>query len=338
MEYGSTLGTVSLGPLDISNLKPGDTATIAQALKQISPTSEQLALLLGTPGIASDRLSLSHGYEPYIQLVPTLLKSDDPSYLSLVAELLGRRGLPAIPSPFNAGAVASGTTPIDAICGRGQRYFVYSVSNENYTHPVSFSTRIQTRASGQLYDCTNMTVIPVGVDQHSSVLTTKSPLASLIAIVSAAFVSKSNSWAGTLQVGSLVSGFVDSSPDSIAVRDSVSDRALQGLVDNLCIALAKQPTPAPVISPPPIVVRVASPARPNGTGRRKGNRKTYTLTNPVSAAPVQKAGVGVGTALVSLDVSGFLARAPAPLVCHDPHLDMKNTAKSATDTRWKLLR
>ena len=255
MINGRAIATVTLQSVDVGALLSSGAATV---LKSVALTAGQIALLLGTPSVTSGKLSLFQGYEPYIQLVPTLVKADDPTYLPLLATLLDRRGLPSVPSQFNAGAVASGSTPLDQICGRGQRYFVYSVTSEDYSHPVSFSTRVETHASGQLFDCTDMTVLPVGLDQHLSVLTTKSPLASLIAILSAAFISKTNSWSGTLKVGTLVSGFVDSSPDSLSVRDSVSDRALQGLVDNLCTTLENQPTTAP--PPLPLItVRVENP-------------------------------------------------------------------------------
>jgi len=410
MITGRAIATLALVPLDLSALKPGHSDGISNALKAIVPAADQVSVLLGTPSIIGGRLSLFQGYEPYIQLVPTLVRSDDPSYLPLISNLLDRRGLPAVPSQFNAGAIASGTTPLDAICGRGQRYLVYSVSSENFSHPVSFSTRIQTHASGQLYDCTNMTVIPIGLDQHLSVLTTKSPLASLITILSAAFVSKTNSWAGTLQVGGLVSGFIDADPGSIAVRNSASDRALQGLVDNLCTSLANQPSPAPTPPVPPLPVRITSAAKvekkqtqqqveaakaeqaakaamavlvtavqnaaksgsaaqltkaraaldkaiqanklaatpaikqnpvnfqanltiPGGTTAEPG---TTPQTNP-AAAP-QTVAAGAGTALVSIDVSGFVARTPPPLVCHDPRLDKSTgTAIPAGDPRWTTL-
>jgi hypothetical protein len=395
MINGRALATVT--PAQTIDLTSLNTSGAAAALKAVTLTSDQISLLLGTPAITGGRVTLFQGYEPYIQLVPTLAKSDDPSYLPLISNLLDRRGLPAVPSQFNAGAVVSGTTPLDAICGRGQRYLVYSVSSENYSHPVSFSTRIQTHASGQLFDCTNMTVIPVGLDQHISVPTTKSPLASLIAIVSAAFVSKSNSWAGTLQFGGLVSAFVDTDPDSIAVRDSVSDRALQGLVDNLCVALDNQPTPPPVPALEPLVVRVQTAATaknltPQQIAARSGARAAFAAVQKAqktgtdaqlaaalvafnraiqveraagvrgnlleaeslvdlpaggssnssqaslaagTTAPAQPA--AAGTALVSIDVSNFVAPSPPPLKCHDPRLDIAPGAgANATDARWKL--
>lgn len=257
--HRQAIATISLKPIDLTTLTPKGTVAPDAALKTIAPTTDQISLLLGTPSITNGNLTVFQGYEPYLQLVPSLVNSNDPTYLTLMSNLLDRRGLPSVPSQYNAGTVSSGTTPLDTICSRGQRYFVYSVTSENFVHPVSFSTRIQTRASGQLFDCTTMTVTPIGLDQHENVLTSTSPLAALIAILSKAFVSKSNSWTGVLQVSALVGAFVDGKPDSTTTRDHVTDRALQGLVDNLCTTIANTPTPPPAPPPPPLTVLIPQP-------------------------------------------------------------------------------
>ncbi len=179
-----------------------------------------------------------------------------------MSNLLDRRGIPSVPSQFNAGVVASGSTPLDTVCGRGQRYLVYSVSSENFSHTVSFSTRVQTHASAQLYDCTTMSVIPVGLDQHISVLTTAGPLGSLLHILSLAFVSKSNSWSGTSAVAALVSPFIDTDVDKDSFKDGVADRALQGVVDRLCVKLKQLPAPPPPPELPPLIMRVPLSSNP----------------------------------------------------------------------------
>lgn len=282
------LATVSLTPIDVSTLTPAGTVDPDAALKAIAPGPDKISQLLGTPSITNGQLTLFQGYEPYIQLVPTLVNPNDPTYETLVANLLDRRGLPSVPSQFNAGTVASGSTPLDSICSRGQRYFVYSVSSEKFSHPVSFSTRIQTHASAQLFDCTNMTVLPLGLDQHENVLTTTGPFASLIGILSAAIVSHSNSWAGTLQVSSLLGAFIDGAPDSVTIRDHVADRALQGLVDNLCTTLANAPTPVPAPSLSPIAVSVTIPV---------STPKAVKTAAPTKAATPPPAALKAKTAL-----------------------------------------
>jgi hypothetical protein len=361
---GRVLATLPLS-VKVDTLDKTAADPIKDALNPLALSNDKLATLLGTPVIASGRLALVAGYEPYLQLVPSLSKADDPSYLQLMENLLDRRGLPSVPSQFNAGAVSSGNTPLDAICGRGQRYFVYSVSSENFSLPVSLSTRVQTHASGQLYDCTNMTVISVGLDQHRTMLTTAAPLAALLTLLSKAFVSKSNSWTNTIQLGALTSKFIDATPDTITVRDHVSDRGLQGLVDNLCTTLANLPTSAPIPMPTlPASTATAKPlTSPKSVRRpRDVNQATYEANTALAQAlasgkPAQFAHARVlvqkqkavvaksqqttastpitataqpsNTAsanLVSLDVAGFVARTPPQLRCHDPRLDHANEA------------
>jgi hypothetical protein len=227
------IGTVTLPAIDFG----ADAASLKDAL-HLSP--DKIAQLLSVPAVTGNQLTIKQGYQPYLQLVPTLAKADDPSYVPVLANLLGRKGLASVPSQFNAGAVSSSDTSVDALCGAGQRYFVYSVSTEKYELPVSFSTRVQAHATGQLYDCSDFSVTPVGVDEHLNVVTTKSGFTSLIAILAAAIISKTNSWSNTLKVATLTSGFIDTDPDSISVRDHVSERALQGLVDNLCTVLDRR--------------------------------------------------------------------------------------------------
>jgi hypothetical protein len=262
---GRFISTQSLGTLKDSALTAvANASPVAKALADLVPSADVVSKLIGMVTINNGRLSLFQGYEPYIQLVPTLANSNDPSYLSLMTNLLSRRHLTGVPSQFNAGVVASGNTALDVICGRGQRYLVYGLFSEPYGHQATFSTRIQTHATAQLYDCTTMSVIPVGLDQHVNVLTTKGPLTSLLSIIQAAFFWQSKDVSPVpLNVIGLVSPFVDAVPDSDPVKHSVADRALQGLVDKLCTRLDElaKATPPFVPALPPLVIRVTGPGK-----------------------------------------------------------------------------
>ncbi|MBV8370596.1 MAG: hypothetical protein JO036_16925 [Candidatus Eremiobacteraeota bacterium] len=267
MINGRIISTQPLGTLKESDLGAAVSANnpdpVAAALKALAPSADVITKLIGTISISNGKLALFQGYEPYVQLVPALANANDPAYLGLMTNLLDRRNIPSIPSQFNAGVVASGNTPLDTICGRGQRYLVYSLTSEQYPHQVNMSTRIQTQASAQLYDCTTMSVIPVGLDQHVSVLTTKGPLTSLLAIIQGAFFWQQKTVSPVpLNVIGLVSPFVDADPASDPVKHSVADRALQGLVDRLCDRLDKLAAPSPAPPVPSLYVRVATAPTP----------------------------------------------------------------------------
>lgn len=375
MINGRTLATLSLGTVDPSTITAGDPASVKDALSPLVPSATQISTLLGTATIANNGLSLLHGFEPYVQLVPTLTNADDPTYLPLLANLLDRRGIPSVPSQFNAGVVASGSTPLDVICGRGQRYLVYQLSTENYPHPVNFSTRIETHASAQLFDCTNMTVVPVGLDEHMSVLTTQTPLTSLLAIIETVFFPNAKALSPVpLKAIGLVSPFVDADPEKDPVKHSVADRALQGLVDRLCSRLDHMPSPPAAPAPPMIVMRVPTSTTQPLTRQQRIGRAEQTLSldlnkakndqakrkkafarfnatmslidieppppeqgkNPTPAAAPQPATQSTAT-LVSLDVSGFLAPSPPPLKCRGRRLD-RMPDPPAAGSRWTKTR
>ena len=229
------------------------------ALQLLNITPDRLTPLLGAPTILDGKLALVPGYQPYIQLVPTLANANDPTYFGVFQNLLARRGLPAEPSQFNAGAVTSASTPLDAICGLGQRYLVYSLNIDQIPMTQNFSTRLEAHANGRLYDCNDFTVTPVGIDKNTHVITSKGSLASIVAILTAVFT-KSPGFAKSITVATLTSDFIDTKPDSQTVRDQLSESALRMLADRLCFTLDQRAAEA---TPEPILPALALPAVPS---------------------------------------------------------------------------
>lgn len=277
---------------------PADAADAPTALSALNLNPSQLALLLGNAVVVNGQLELVQGYQPYVQLVPTLQSSNDPTYLYLVKTLLQNRDITTVNSTFNAGTISSGSAPLSTICGFGQRYFVYSVVSDPYPKPLSFTTRIETHATGELYDCTDMTVIGMGVDQHRNLLTTKSSVASVLGILATVFTRSNVFWVQALKVGPAVSDFVDEIPSTSAVTMSTADSALQVVVDNLCTQLEKKNKLATSVAaaPPlgPLIVRVpvaksssAAPtkAAPKTTLSPQDQNRAKLISKQIAAGP-----------------------------------------------------
>jgi hypothetical protein len=253
----------------------GSSGVRKTALQLLNVTPDRLTPLLGAPTILDGKLALVPGYQPYIQLVPTLANANDPTYFSVFQNLLARRGLPAEPSQFNAGAVTSASTPLDAICGLGQRYLVYSLNIDQIPMTQNFSTRLEAHANGRLYDCNDFTVTPVGIDKNTHVITSKGSLASIAAILATVFT-KSPGFAKSITVATLASDFIDTKPDSQTVRDQLSESALRMLVDRLCFTLdqhAAEATPEPIL-PALALAAVPSPGPSAVAAQTQETKKT----------------------------------------------------------------
>ncbi len=320
-----------------------DTTTAANlkaAMKQLS--TDDVRTLLRTVVVRDGRLSLQPGFQPFIQLIPDV-SSSDPTYVAVLQNLLSQRGIASVPSQVNAGTVTSGNASADALCGLGQRYLVYTVAKRTEDRILSLNTRIETRATGHLYDCPTHSDLSFGDTARAFAPNTKISLAPILSLLGSLFVSKSNSWTNAVTTGGLVTAVVDVPPEKM--QDHVAEITLQKLVDNFCDRLPDLPTPAPALiavqntiptpipSPSPSVSASAKPFKHgvlNGevlqslsaTVTPRGGATGATGGAPAAAGTAAAAGAAQST--VPLDIGNFVSATAPPLVCRPPNARFRN--------------
>ena len=294
-------------------------ANLTGALDGLSDAD--IRVLIGTPAVRDGRLSIQPGFQPFVQLVPDV-SSSDPTYVAVLQNLLAKRGIASVPSQFNAGTVTSGNAGADALCGLGQRYLVYSVANRTEDRLLSFNTRIETRATGHLYDCPTHSDLAFGDTAHAFAPNTKLSLAPVLALLGSLFVSKSNSWQNAATTGTLVGAVVDVAPEKLQER--TAEITLQKLVDSLCDRLEDLPSPQPAVAVVQNAIPTPSPSPspvPSDFSGRHGILGTPSGAKlgapPVSASRTTGTSATAGTAetALPLDIGNFLSDTPPPLRC-----------------------
>lgn len=315
------LGTI--GPRTIAT-KDQDTTTIPESVKKALTLSDaEVRTLIGTPAVLNGHLVLSSAaFQPFIQLIPDV-GSNQPTYIGVMQNLLAKRGIASVPSQFNAGTVTSGNVSADTLCGLGQRYLVYNYATRTEDRILSLNTRVETRATGHLYDCPTRSDLAFGDTARTFATNTKSSLGPILSLLGSLFVSKNQSWQNAATTGGLVTAVVDRTPADI--QDHTAEITLQKLVDNFCDRLSAlpppsgpSPSPSPSPSPPPSQSGFhtarrgdATPAPTTTPAQQPENR---TATSPASAAPAGSGSPGTESS-VPLDVGNFLAGAPPMLTC-----------------------
>ncbi|HEX3465963.1 MAG TPA: hypothetical protein VHS78_18085 [Candidatus Elarobacter sp.] len=302
------LGSVQKAIAAKSDGTPDDTV-IATALK-LSGT--EIRTLIGTPVVRDGTLTLQAGSQPFIQLIPDVA-SNDPSYVALLQNLLAKRGIASVPSQFNAGTVTSGNVGADALCGLGQRYLVYSIAKRTEDRPLSFNTRVETRASGHLYDCPTRSDLAFGDTARTFATNTKQSLSTYLTLLGSLFVSKNKSWENAITTGGLVSTAFDVAPEKI--QDHTAEITLQKFVDRFCERIKALPTPPPQATPP------APTATPSPSPTPRSSEALQLLLPPPPPPPPPAntpANASSGSnAAVPLDIGNFLSDAPPALACTD---------------------
>jgi hypothetical protein len=272
-----------------------------------------LLKLLGTPSLNNGAMTLS-AYSPFLQLVPET--ATDRKYIGVLAHYLAAQRIETVPSPFTGidTSAAGGSGSASGICQNSPRYLHYAVEVQQANRPLHGTTNVYARATGQIIDCANPAV-PLsfnGFDKFN-VRQTKGTFASVIGILTLAFVSKSNSWANTGAVAGSVASFVDTDPTSSTVEQRLYDTSLHRLVNDMCIAISKAPTPAPVPTPTPVVTPIPTPV-PTATPSSQGRRGIVSTTVGASA-PGASTSQSAAVTSSPLGIGNLLVPAQPPLVC-----------------------
>jgi hypothetical protein len=336
-----TLGTVQKDIATKNAANQVDDKTTGDAVtKALRLSDDEIRSLIGTPVVRDGQLSTQGGSQPFVQLIPDI-SSSDPTYVALLQNLLAKRGIASVPSQFNAGTVTSGNVGEDALCGLGQRYLVYSVAKRTEDRPLSFNTRIETRAFGHLYDCPTRTDLAFGDTARTFATNTKQSLGGFLALLGSLFVSKNNSWQNAATTGALVTTAFDVAPEKI--QDHTAEITLQKLVDSFCDRIKTLPTPQPVAAVVQETLPTPTPkptAKPTTKPTAKATKKPQAAQNfdflppPASSGTSAKANAsqpastsqttnvastgGASDASVPLDIGNFLANAPPKLGCGPP--------------------
>jgi hypothetical protein len=304
------LGTI--GPRTIAT-KDQEPTTIPDSVKKALTLSDaEVRTLIGTPAVANGRLVLqSAGFQPFIQLIPDVA-SNQPNYIGVMQNLLAKRGIASVPSQFNAGTVTSGNVSADTLCGLGQRYLVYSYATRPEDRILSLNTRVETRATGHLYDCPTRSDLAFGDTARTFATNTKASLGPILSLLGSLFVSKTQSWQNATATGGLITAVVDRTPADI--QDHTAEITLQKLVDNLCDRLSalpppSGPSPTPSPSPSPTPGRAATP-----TPAPTETPITVQVASPAPAASASSGSSGTESS-VPLDIGNFLAGSPPMLTC-----------------------
>ena len=220
-----------------TDLNSGTPATDPYSALKSDFTNEfsNLNQLFGTPTLDSGALSLA-GFSPFLQLVPET--ATDRKYIGILAHYLARQRIQTVPSQFTGTGTALGTATSGSICQNSPRYLHYTVDVQQSDRPLQFKSVLVARGTGQIIDCANP-ANPVAFRSRDpmSLTTSAGPAASIIAFLTLAFVSHSNSWGYTGAAASSFSNIIDQKADSIQVEQALYDRALRHLVDDLCTSL-----------------------------------------------------------------------------------------------------
>jgi hypothetical protein len=279
----------------------------------------EIVTLIGTPVVRNGALTIVSGFQPFIQLIPDV-GSNNPTYVDLLQNLLAMRGIASVPSQFNAGTITTGAVGADVLCGLGQRYLVYEISSRTENRILSLNTRVETRATGHLYDCPTRSDLAFGDTARTFATNTKQSLASFLALLGSLFVSKTNSWQNATTTGALVTAIVDQTPADI--HDHTAEVTLQKFVDSFCRRIKALPTPSPV---PSSTSQPTPTPTPTPSGRER--QSTLPVASPAAASTTTTA--TTGTATQSLDIGNFLADAPPLLKCGKPVYDTPYVAPAS---------
>lgn len=328
LDHGTMIGTLT-----------GETA---DALAKLG--SQDLVRLLGTPSFDGKSLTVSNGFQQYLQLVPAPESDSIPEYSTIMAELLARRGITAVRSAFTSAQL--GSAPSSTICSQGERYLVYSIRVTSDTKVFTGFTRIGANTNAYIADCVTHTTIPFAGEDVTAMPTTNNSLAKWAAILSL-FIPKFHLMAFTTGAAT-ISGFVDVPASSaVAVQNNTAVLALQRAVDRMCDELnlidryhsgdMSPPTPAPsppvtiaqlsgftpfslpTASPPPTPGPTPTPApEKSGSHFFKAKVKTTGGTTPENK-PATTAASGTASASTNpLDLTSFVGPWPPPLKCNAP--------------------
>ncbi len=309
-----TLGSIQK---DIATKNGDDTATIASLAAALTLGDADVKLLIGTPVVRNGVLSTLAGYQPFIQLIPDV-STNEPTYLGVLQNLLAKRGIASVPSSVNAGTVTSGSVGADTLCGLGQRYFVYSIAKRTEDRILSLNTRIETRATGHLYDCPSRSDLAFGDTARTFATNTKQSLGPFLALLGSLFISKTTSWQNATATGVLVTNVVD--VPAANIQEHTAEITLQKLVDNFCdrlpALLATPPPPAVIQQTIPSAAPTAAPSnkplRPQTPGSpAPAATKTTDAASKGSTTPTGT----TGDTTVPLDIGNFLADASPALTC-----------------------
>ncbi len=196
----------------------------------------ELDQLLGTPSLSNGTLSLS-GYSPFLQLVPET--ATDRKYVGILGHMLASKRIQSVPSQFTGIDISPGASSAGSICQASPRYLHYSVEVQQKSRPLEFRTVVTAIATGNIIDCANP-AIPLTFQSTaiSSIPATKGSFASVIGILTLAFLSKTNSWGNTGSVATSLAGFIDIDPSSLEIEQDIYYRSLNNLVGDMCLALA----------------------------------------------------------------------------------------------------
>jgi hypothetical protein len=317
--HGAVLGSAS-------NIDP----TIKSPL-----SSAQIHALLGSVSIINGTVVIGQQYQQFVQIVQAPNSSTDVDYAPVLTELLARRGITAVRSNFTVAQL--GASPNSAICSRGERYVIYSVSMTNDSKFLTGFTRVGSKAAAFIADCPTLTSIPFAGEQHFEVPTTSASLLTYATFL--AFLVPKFSWISIGKADLAFSKIVDVDPDSTIVRDDVATIALQRAVDRMCSELniiseyrVNRQTPMPGFPTPepstlinlpgftPFALPTPLAGQPGQPpGGKIGIQALEQTGSPPAGATAASGGASAPT-VVPLDLSSFVGPAPPPLLC-DPNLD-----------------
>ncbi|MBD5636170.1 MAG: hypothetical protein IAI49_17005 [Candidatus Eremiobacteraeota bacterium] len=232
---GSLADQHQTGKLTFS-LSTIDAASLTSQFKAL--TLEQMTDLLGRPSLDNGSLTLS-SFSPFLQLVPET--ATDRKYIDLVEDALARQHIQFVPSQFTGlDTSVAGSGSQNDVCKNSPRYLHYQVVIRQRYEPLQAMTILYADANGQIIDCANPAApLSFAHSSRASVISSKATIASIIGILTLSFVSHSNSWGNVAAVGNGIGGLIDTDPGSLAVEQRLYHKTVDGLINNMCDAVAK---------------------------------------------------------------------------------------------------